>query len=1096
MPITMIQQYKRPQALTGALILSLLFLFCEVTAVLNTDQACAAPAKQSMGKVVSLQGTLEIRHGKQGPWQPAAMNTEIAAGDFLRTGPESRAAVLLRNEAVLRMNQKSTLFFPEPDPRKPLPLKILHGLFHIFSNQPRSLKVMTPFVNGAVEGTEFLVRVDETTTTIQVFKGRVTMANANGRLSLASGQAGVAPRNQAPRTMAVVHPLDAIQWTLYYPSIIDSTRGSSAEGLRRGSLLLASGQVQAAKKVFAGVLRADPGNATALALQSIIMVVRNEKARALELAERAVLKSPENSAALLALSYARQARFEIREALATLKKATALHPDNGLLMARLAELYLSVGRHEQALQAAEKAIRLAPRTSRAHAVLGFVHLARIEPDLAVTAFTKAITLDPAMPLARLGLGLALIRQGRLEEGRADLEVAAALNPASSLLRSYLGKAFYEEKRDDRAAEQYRIAKRLDPMDPTPWLYDALNKQAHNRPVEALADIEESIRRNDNRAVYRSRLLLDEDLAARSTSLGRIFTDLGFSRAALAEGWKSVNLDPSNYSAHRFLADSYINQPRHEIARVSELLQSQLLQPLNMTPVQPLLAESNRFASSGIGLTTPSFNEFNPLFERNGFRLLASAAAGNDSTFGDELTHSAIWNKTSYSLGQFHYETDGIRPNNDEDINIYNAYVQTRLSPATSLLTELRYRKKSYGDLVQRFERDSYDPTISQEDTTKSIRIGGSHHFSTAATLIGTFIYSNDDNDADGLSTSDGMNLAIEGESDSYMGEVQYLFKKENFDLITGAGYVHADGTDTINMADLGMMLSEQSSKTEHTNLYAYSNLSLPMRVLVTIGCSADFQDSMVDDKEQFNPKFGLTWQPAEATTVRAAAFRTLQRGMIYAQTVEPTQVAGFNQFYDDFEATDTWQYGIGLDQKLPGHAYTGVEYTYRDMDVPFMAFRPETGSVSTEEDDWREQMGRWYLYWPVADSLALTADYFYEHLRHEQWDGPQGVRKLTTHRIVPGIRYFHPSGLTAEIAAAYIDQQGDFFSFTSGYQEKSDSFWSVDAALTYRLPKRMGLLRLEVTNLFDTDFNYLDTDLADPHIQPERQIVGSFTLSF
>jgi tetratricopeptide (TPR) repeat protein len=955
---------------------------------------------------------------------------------------------------------------------------------------------MTPFVNGAVEGTEFLVRVDETTTTIQVFKGRVTMANANGRLSLASGQAGVAPRNQAPRTMAVVHPLDAIQWTLYYPSIIDSTRGSSAEGLRRGSLLLASGQVQAAKKVIAGVLRADPGNATALALQSIIMVVRNEKARALELAERAVLKSPENSAALLALSYARQARFEIREALATLKKATALHQDNGLLMARLAELYLSVGRHEQALQAAEKAIRLAPRTSRAHAVLGFVHLARIEPDLAVTAFTKAITLDPAMPLARLGLGLALIRQGRLEEGRADLEVAAALNPASSLLRSYLGKAFYEEKRDDRAAEQYRIAKRLDPMDPTPWLYDALNKQAHNRPVEALADIEESIRRNDNRAVYRSRLLLDEDLAARSTSLGRIFTDLGFSRAALAEGWKSVNLDPSNYSAHRFLADSYINQPRHEIARVSELLQSQLLQPLNMTPVQPLLAESNRFASSGIGLTTPSFNEFNPLFERNGFRLLASAAAGNDSTFGDELTHSAIWNKTSYSLGQFHYETDGIRPNNDEDINIYNAYVQTRLSPATSLLTELRYRKKSYGDLVQRFERDSYDPTISQEDTTKSIRIGGSHHFSTAATLIGTFIYSNDDNDADGLSTSDGMNLAIEGESDSYMGEVQYLFKKENFDLITGAGYVHADETDTIIMADLGMMLSEQSSKTEHTTLYAYSNLSLPMRVLVTIGCSADFQDSMVDNKEQFNPKFGLTWQPAEATTVRAAVFRTLQRRMIYAQTVEPTQVAGFNQFYDDFEATDTWQYGIGLDQKLPGHAYTGVEYTYRDMDVPFMAFRPETGSVSTEEDDWREQMGRWYLYWPVADSLALTADYFYEHLRHEQWDGPQGVRKLTTHRIVPGIRYFHPSGLTAEIAASYIDQQGDFFSFTSGYQEKSDSFWSMDAALTYRLPRRMGLLRLEVTNLFDTDFNYLDTDLADPHIQPERQIVGSFTLSF
>ena len=43
--------------------------------------------------------------------------------------------------------------------------------------------------------------------------------------------------------------------------------------------------------------------------------------------------------------------------------------------------------------------------------------------------------------------------------------------------------------------------------------------------------------------------------------------------ALVEGWKSVNTDPANFSAHRFLADSYAALPRHEIARVSELLQS-------------------------------------------------------------------------------------------------------------------------------------------------------------------------------------------------------------------------------------------------------------------------------------------------------------------------------------------------------------------------------------------------------------------------------------------------------------------------------------------------------------------------------------------
>src|SRR4029079_8206834 len=130
------------------------------------------------------------------------------------------------------------------------------------------------------------------------------------------------------------------------------------------------------------------------------------------------------------------------------------------------------------------------------------------------------------------------------------------------------------------------------------------------------DLQKAIELNDNRAVYRSRLQLDSDLAARSASLARVYTDLGFHELALVEGWKSVNTDPSNFSSHRFLADSYSVLPRHEIARVSELLQSQLLQPLTVTPVQPQLGLSKSFFLVGAGPANPSFNEFNPLFERN------------------------------------------------------------------------------------------------------------------------------------------------------------------------------------------------------------------------------------------------------------------------------------------------------------------------------------------------------------------------------------------------------------------------------------------------------------------------------------------------
>jgi hypothetical protein len=83
-----------------------------------------------------------------------------------------------------------------------------------------------------------------------------------------------------------------------------------------------------------------------------------------------------------------------------------------------------------------------------------------------------------------------------------------------------------------------------------------------------------------------------------------------------EGWNSENTDPTNLSAHRFLSDTYSALPRHEIARVSELLQSQLLQPINITPIQPGLAESNLFLISSQGPSAPGFNTFNPLFNRN------------------------------------------------------------------------------------------------------------------------------------------------------------------------------------------------------------------------------------------------------------------------------------------------------------------------------------------------------------------------------------------------------------------------------------------------------------------------------------------------
>ena len=256
------------------------------------------------------------------------------------------------------------------------------------------------------------------------------------------------------------------------------------------------------------------------------------------------------------MSYAQQARFDLEGARENLKKAVELDPQNALAWARLSEIWASFGELGRALDAAKKAAALEPNLSRTQTVLGYAYLMRVNTKDARAAFEKAIALDSADPLPRLGLGLADIREGKLGTGSREIEAAASLDPNNAIVRSYLGKAYYEEKRTGLDEREYNVAKELDPNDPTPWFYDAIAKQTTNRPVLALHDLQRAIELNDNRAVYRSRLLLDADLAARSASLGRIYSDLGFQQLALVEGWKSVNTDQTNFSAHRLLADSY------------------------------------------------------------------------------------------------------------------------------------------------------------------------------------------------------------------------------------------------------------------------------------------------------------------------------------------------------------------------------------------------------------------------------------------------------------------------------------------------------------------------------------------------------------
>jgi tetratricopeptide (TPR) repeat protein len=1124
-----------------------------LTVLLYPYAAPAVTCEKPVAKVVSVQGTVESQRVGETQWQPVKLNDTYCPGDTLRVQERSRADVALLNQSVLRLNANTTLTLEAVKEERTGVVDLLKGAAHFFSRGPRSLEVKTPYTVAGVRGTEFFISVEAALTFLSIFEGQVVAANEFGTLALTSGQSAVAEAGKAPVLRVVVRPRDAVQWALYYPPVLyfrpeEFPAGPDWQGMVRRSvefylqgdlqrafdsiatvpetvreprffayrahLLLAVGRVDEAGADIERALRLHPNDSNALALQTIIAVVQNEKDKALAVAQRAVETAPDSATARIALSYAQQARFDLEGARASLEKAVQLDPKNALAWARLAELHASFGELKKALKAAKRAVALEPNLARTQTVLGYAYLTQTKTKQARDAFEKAIALDQADPLPRLGLGLAKIRDSHLDEGSRDIEAAASLDPNNPLVRSYLGKAYFEEKRTGLDEREYAVAKQLDPKDPTPWFYDAITKQTTNRPVEALHDLQQAIELNDNRAVYRSRLLLDSDLAARSASLGRIYSDLGFQQLALVEGWKSVNTDPTNFSAHRFLADAYAVLPRHEIARVSELLQSQLLQPINITPIQPRLAESNLFLISAGGPGALSFNEFNPIFNRDRLTVQASGLFGEHDTFAGEGVVAGIYRKFSFSVGGTHFETNGFRINSDQKDDIVNAFLQLELTPQTSIQAEYRYRNTEKGDLLLRFFPESIFPGQRNTDERQTIRLGARHAFSPSSILLASFTYQDDDvKQRDDQFPQPGVllvDLKIPHQR-AVSGELQHLFRSRYFNLTSGGGYFDVDaeleqllrfGPPIIPGPPLSPLTIDIPGTTplttHHVNVYSYAYINLLKSVTFTAGASYDniSGDFPGDEKDQFNPKFGITWNPFPGTTVRAAAFRVLKRTLITQQTLEPTQVAGFNQFYDDPNLTEAWRYGGAIDQKFTKDLFGGVEFSKRELKVPFLDFTVDPENPPTVEANWDEYLGRTYLFWTPQPWLGLRVEYIFERLKRDE-QFPEGVTEVDTHRVPLGINFFHPSGLSAFLTATYFNQAGEFGGITAvdPIRHGSDSFWTVDAAINYRLPKRYGFVTVGATNLFDEKFKFFDLDLNNASIQPDRTVFGRVTLA-
>ena len=685
---------------------------------------------------------------------PAKDDDPLTVRDILHTGLKSRATVRLNDREQLRVGQTTDLQLlglqvpgGQGEPRE---ISLKRGLVYIFSREPEQrVNIKTLAGNGALRGTQMMAEVRGNRALFAVFEGEMDLSNPKGKLTLKPGEFGEMRPGQAPRKTAVLEAKNILQWALYYPAVLDPTElgltageeakiaasleayrsgdllgalekypldrrpGSQAARVYRAGILLAVGRVDDAQADLRGVSAAAPGRR---AIEQLIAAVNFEDFPEGE---------PSDAAGWLAQSYYEQSKSRLDEALAAAKKAAELSPENGYAWTRVAEMEFSFGHTPQALDALKRALELTPRNAQAHAANGFALSAQNRIKEARAAFEEAIALDGALGNAWLGRGLVTIRHGDLAAGLLDLQTAATLEPRRAIFHSYLGKGYSQSSDSSSATKDLDWAKTLDPHDPTPWLYSAIQRKQENRYNESIADLEQSLLLNENRRVYRSKFLLDQDRSVRGANLASIYQNNGMTDVSVREAAKAVTSDYSNASSHLFLSNSYdaLRDPRriqlrYETAWFNELLLSNLLSPVGGGPLSQYVSQqeySKLFESDGLGIS--SVTEY---FSNGDFREIGSQ-------------YGTVGN-VSYALDAEYLYQNGIRPNNE--LNRLEAYAtfKLQLTPQDTVFLKTKYENLHNGDIFQRFDQREMNATNRVANTFSfrelqepALILAGLHH---------------------------------------------------------------------------------------------------------------------------------------------------------------------------------------------------------------------------------------------------------------------------------------------------------------------------------------------------------------------------------
>jgi tetratricopeptide (TPR) repeat protein len=836
-------------------------------------------------------------------------------------------------------------------------------------------------------------------------------------------------------------------------ALVEGSEGVPALQLQKAQLLVLAGNVEDALPLLEGIPEDDPTASLAHGLRATIRLTQNRKEEALEAARLAIASAPDSPSARVALSRVLQSFFDLPGATESARRALELDPEFLEAQVQYARLLFGAGltsRAERILEGADDG------DASVSSLVGFILLSRGKTDEADSHFRRAVTLDNSLAEPRLGLGLVHMRRGRELDATVELLAAATLEPRLSLYHSYLAKAYYELREFGQAFTALAAAEELDPRDPTPHLYSAIFLDDLNRPGDAVHSFQRSIELNDQRAVYRSRLLLDQDRATRNVDLARSFNRLGLSEWGNSEAALSVLDDPSNSSARLFLANTFLNLPGRTLVGGSELLLGRLLLPVNAN-------------------TFNTFNDYTTLFELPRAYWTAEGTAGSYDAFGGTLLATGGTSRLAYSSVFRFGRTDGFRPVND-DAKTYDSAntVKLALSPESSLMFTFSGQQSNEGDhgspvLVtefndpdRRFFLRRYRAEVGYH---RSLRPG-----SDVLVLLSVRRTEQVVDDPERFVTHGGAvvwdlrrstkepNLNLQATHLLSAGDFRFRYgldilegRTRTWDVITAPAF------------ELSQELDLRRDDVRYRTAFFRSDYHLRPNLILTGGLNWEWgEDSSranIGDRSSgsWNPQGGVYFSPFGGTRLRLALLRTMQGH--FQETIAPVHLYGSPIGRNEQPLTRSTSYSAGWDQRLGASSFLRSTLFWRESEAPVV-----------------DQLGNWFkgeayggrttLNRFLTRSWTLAADYSLERARDAF-----GLRH--DHEIDLSMRYIHPRGVFLSVRENFLRQTGRV-----GFINTATKVFTTDLEAAYELPRKIGFFSFQVRNLFDRRYEFLVDPLA------------------